>query len=64
MVKEVTEDGLTRLDLTATCAGREGSVAGAGDRPDDRADGSGHARGGTGWESRRRYPYTGPPWGK
>ena len=33
VVKEVTDDGLTRLDLTATVRARRCSGAGAGDRP-------------------------------
>ena len=46
-----TEDGLTRLDLTATCGGEKVLVAGAGDRPDDALTAR-HAWRETGWESR------------
>ena len=54
VVKEVTEDGLTRLDLTATCHGEKVLVAWPGRRS---------ASGRAGLGNSAAYPYTGAPWG-
>ena len=65
VVKEVTEDGLTRLDLTATCGGEK--VLAQARAPDpatsrDAAGADGLRR--TGWESRAVTRTLVAPWGK